>query len=46
VRWRELRHRNLQLLEGCKTNEVESRTTVYQDVVELDVGDSRGDEQR
>jgi hypothetical protein len=36
----------LHLLEGHKTNEVESYTTINLDVVHLDVGDARGDKQR
>jgi hypothetical protein len=41
----EPRHGNLQLLECCQTDDVEGYPTINQDVVQLDVGDGRGDDQ-
>jgi hypothetical protein len=42
----EPRHGNLQLLENCQPDEVEGCPTINQDVVQPDVGDGRGDDQR
>jgi hypothetical protein len=41
----EFRHQDLQLLESCEPDEVESSTTINYDVVQLDVGHGWGDEQ-
>jgi hypothetical protein len=46
VWWLKLRHWDLQLLERCQTDEVKRCATISKDVVQLNVGDGEGDEQR
>jgi hypothetical protein len=46
VRRLELQYRDLQLFESCQADEVQRCTTIDKDMVQLDVDDGWGDEQR
>jgi hypothetical protein len=45
VRWLELQHQNLQLLNGYETDKVEGGTTINEDMVQLDAGNGWRDNQ-
>jgi hypothetical protein len=46
VRRGEPGHGDLQLLQSCKTDEVEGCPAINEDVVQPDVGDGQADDQR